>query len=323
MQPTRALWHIDNSTSLIKEGELSSSLESVTVESAYSLVSLGTELLIARGLVPPEMYHDMKVPYMAGDFKMPVKYGYSLTGRLRETGAHIHVMHPHQDLCNVHESHTFEIPKDIPLKRATLASNLETALNAVWDAQLMPGERVLVVGCGMIGSLVSRITSNIPGCVLQVFDPHEDRMRYADGFGFSLLEDPDGAIAPFDVAFHCSGTGQGLQLALNLVGKEGRVVELSWYGTHPVNISLGGAFHSLRKRIISSQVGSIPPHMSSRWDFRRRKETVFELLKDSAYDQHITNVITLDEAATLFNTWRHESPKGLGYCIQYRDASEV
>ena len=322
MQPTRALWHIDNATSSIKEDELSTRPESLTVDSAYSLISLGTELLIARGLVPPEMYNDMKVPYMAGDFIMPVKYGYSLTGRLRESGAHIHVMHPHQDLCDVHPSHMFEIPTKIPLKRATLASNLETALNAVWDAKLMPGERVLVVGCGMIGSLVSRIVSNIPGCCLEVFDPHQNRMYYADAFGFSLLEDPDSSIEPFDVAFHCSGTGSGLQLALDLVGKEGRVIELSWYGTHPVNISLGGGFHNLRKRIISSQVGSIPAHMASRWDFHRRKQVVFELLKDSTYDEHITDVITLDEAAALFKTWRHESPKGLGYCISYDNGSE-
>jgi len=314
---THALWHTDSATSSIKEGTLNPLPQSLTVESAFSLISLGTELLIARGLVPPEMYGDMRVPYMEGDFMMPVKYGYSLTGKLRDSGAHIHVMHPHQDVCHVHPSHTFEIPEHIPLKRATLASNLETALNAVWDARLMPGERALVVGCGMIGSLVSRIISGTPGCTLEVFDPHQNRMQYADDFGFCLLEDPDAAMEPFDVAFHCSGTGSGLQLALDLVGKEGRVIELSWYGTHPVNISLGGEFHNLRKRIISSQVGSIPSHMASRWDFHRRKRAVFELLKDSAYDQHITNVISLEEAAALFKTWRHKSPEGLGYCVDY------
>jgi threonine dehydrogenase-like Zn-dependent dehydrogenase len=317
MESTRALWHTDSARSEIRTDQLEVIPSAVTVDAAYSLISLGTELLIARDLVPPEMHHDMTVPYMMGDFPLPIKYGYSLTGTLRESGTPVHTMHPHQNICNVDPTRLFEIPSEIPLKRATLASNLETALNAVWDARLLPGERAVIVGCGMIGSLVTRIASEIPACHVEVFDPHQSRMSYAKDFGFDLLEDPDAAIEPFDVAFHCSGTGAGLQRAMDLVGKEGRIIELSWYGMHPVKISLGGTFHNLRKKIISSQVGSIPPHMGPLWGFHRRKKAVFELLKDSVFDQHITHEVSLEEAASLFKTWRHEKPDGLGYCICY------
>jgi len=317
MQQTRALWHIDDTKSEIKQADLMRAPESVIVESAFSLISLGTELLIAHGFVPSEMYADMEVPHMAGNFEKPLKYGYSLTGKLRESGAHVHLMHPHQDICSIPPSHGFEIPVNIPLKRATLASNLETALNAVWDARVLPGEKAVVVGFGMIGSLVSRVASGIPACAVEVVDTDPGRLQYADEFGFSVLEDANESIGTFDVAFHCSGTGAGLQQAIDLVGMEGRIVELSWYGTHTINISLGGAFHNLRKRIISSQVGSIPPDMASRWDFTRRKKAVFELLQDEVYDPHITHVISLEEAAGLFNTWRHKRPEGLGYCISY------
>lgn len=316
MQITQSLWHISEDESKVKSGKIVLSDEMCIVESAYSLISLGTELLVARGHIPEELQAPMQAAYMGGDFSLPIKFGYSLTGTLKDSGKQVHVMHPHQDICAVHKSDVFEIPDTIPLKRATLASNLETALNAVWDAKIAPGERVVVVGFGMIGSLISRIISDIPACTLAVSDPQRSRKEYVSDFGFKLLEDMDGN-QPFDVAFHCSATAAGLQQALDLVGKEGRVIELSWYGTQSVEISLGGTFHNLRKRIISSQVGSLPPHMTSAWDFVRRKETVFELLKNKNYDLHITHEVTLEEAAELFNRWRTERPEGLGYCIQY------
>jgi threonine dehydrogenase-like Zn-dependent dehydrogenase len=136
-------------------------------------------------------------------------------------------------------------------------------------------------------------------------------------FGFSLLENPDEATEPFDVAFHTSGTGAGLQAALDLVGLEGRVIEMSWYGDQAVNVHLGGDFHILRKQLISSQVSRIPVAMQARWDHRRRMRAVFKMLRDPAFDMHLTHEITLEEAAELFNDWRSSPPEGIGYCIRY------
>lgn len=314
----KALWHIDENQSKVKTNDsIHAPGHKLHVRSLYSLISLGTELLVARGLIPTNTHSAMRVPHMEGEFMFPVKYGYSLVGEISSTGTRCHVMHPHQSECLIDPDDFFEVPFEIPAKRATLAANLETALNGIWDGAVKPGERVAVVGFGMIGSLIARIAADIPGTMVHIIEVNAARKAYVEQFGFSLLEDSSEAIAPFDVAFHTSATQEGLQTAIDLVGLEGRVVEMSWYGNRHVSLSLGGEFHIMRKQIISSQVGRIPSTMSARWDFQRRKETVFELLRNPAFDQHITHEVSLEEAADLFNAWRTQAPEGLGYCIRY------
>jgi threonine dehydrogenase-like Zn-dependent dehydrogenase len=316
MTQVRALWHIDNQTSTIREQTLKTQPGDIQLTSRYSLISTGTELLVARGMVPAALHQDMRVPNMEGDFMLPVKYGYSLVAQEPDNGPYYHIMHPHQTMCSVPEHEPFEIPAEVTPKRATLASNLETALNAVWDARVLPGERVVVVGFGMIGSLIARIVSGIPAAEVLVMDIDFHRQIYAEEFGFEMITSTE-AVEPFDVAFHCSGSGDGLQSCLDLLGREGRIIDASWYGTKEVTLRLGGEFHSLRKRIISSQVSAVSTHMRPRWSHRRRKKAVFELLKNPAYDQHITHTVSLDEAARLFDRWRRETPEGLGFCIDY------
>jgi threonine dehydrogenase-like Zn-dependent dehydrogenase len=252
---------------------------------------------------------------MGGDFSLPVKYGYSLIGRNVETGTIGHLMHPHQDECIVDPDDFFIIPEEVPAKRATLAANLETALTAVWDADMIPGQRVSVIGFGLIGSLIARLALDIPDVSLYVVETNPHRAQIAINMGFTIAKslDPNSQ----DIAFHCSATESGLQSAIDGVGLEGKVIELSWYGSKPVSLKLGGDFHYLRKKIIASQVSHIPSHMTGQWDFRRRKEAVFELLKDPAYDAHITHELSLGEAAELFNTARTSPLPGLGYCIKY------
>lgn len=314
----KALWHINSRDTEIRSAALpQKEREQVHLKSLYSLISLGTELTVARGQVPEKLHTSMRVPYQEGEFLFPVKYGYSLVGQMENSNALFHVMHPHQSECIVYENDLFEIPLGIPAKRATLASNVETALTAIWDGEIKPGERIAIVGFGMIGSLIARIASGIEGSRVEVIDPNKTRQEYARQFGFLILEDPADAIEPFDIAFHSSATQEGLQTAIDIVGKEGRIIEMSWYGNRPVTLNLGGDFHLLRKKIISSQVSSIPLRMQGQWDYRRRKQAVFELLKDPVYDQHITHEVSLEEAAELFNAWREGSPEGLGYCIRY------
>jgi len=314
---TRSLWHDNAERSSIRTAQYPLDEDRVVVEAHYSLVSTGTELLVARGHVPPQLQIDMGVPYMQGDLMLPVKYGYSLAGIDTSNGRPVHVMHPHQDRCPVDRASLFEIPDGVPLKRAALASNTETALNAVWDASIAPGERALVVGFGIVGSLVARIVSGIPGIELMVAEINPARAQLAREMGFGVVDIPITTSAPFDLAFNSSASEEGLQTALDAVGLEGRVIELSWYGDKQVSISLGGEFHALRKRILSSQVSRIPSHMATRWNFRRRKEAVFRLLRDPSFDMHITHEITLDEAPKLFEQWRKQSPDGIGYVIRY------
>jgi threonine dehydrogenase-like Zn-dependent dehydrogenase len=314
----KALWHTSSAHSQIKADDLpQTGKDHVHLKSLYSLISIGTELTIARGQVPVKLHTSMRVPYQEGEFLFPVKYGYSLVGQKEDSNTLFHIMHPHQSECVVHEKDLFEIPLGIPAKRATLASNVETALTAIWDGEIKTGERIAIVGFGMIGSLIARIASGIEGSRVEVIDPNKARQEYARQFGFRILEDPDDAIEPFDIAFHSSATQEGLQTAIDIVGMEGRIIEMSWYGNRSVTLDLGGDFHLLRKKIISSQVSTIPVRMQGQWDYRRRKQAVFELLKDPAYNQHITHEVSLEEAAELFNAWRKASPEGLGYCIRY------
>lgn len=313
-----ALWHENSEHSRIRQEPFDPFHGAEILQAKHSLISIGTERLVASGRIPPALHLDMTVPYMGGDLSLPVKYGYSLVGHIpNHPETLFHVMHPHQTLCAIGHTECFEIPPGIPSKRATLASNLETALNAIWDAQLLPGERVLVVGFGMIGSLITRLASEVMGVEVVVTDTDNSRLEIAHGMGFEILDPAQSAIFPFDLAFHTSATAQGLQQSLDMVGREGRVVELSWFGNRTISLELGGEFHSLRKRIVSSQVSSIPPHMQARWNFERRKKKVFDLLANPEFDKHITHTVSLEEAADLFNQWRHEPPKGLGYCIQY------
>lgn len=319
MTTVRSLWHHSNQESLIKEAIISESAPGhVIVKSLFSLISTGTERLVANGFIPPSLHESMKVPYMEGGFKFPVKYGYSLVGEVisrghKLTGHLVHALHPHQDICVINEEDLFLIPEGIPPQRATLASNLETALNAIWDAQVSIGDRVLVVGFGMIGSLVARLLSLIPAVEVQILEINKNRLETAKQMGFSIFQ----GVPDFDITFHTSSSSEGLQSCIDSIGVEGKVVELSWYGSKAVNVLLGTSFHIDRKQIISSQVSKLPAAKSARWDFHRRKSVVFELLKNPLFDQHITHVIDFEETPAFFEKLRNHTLEGIGYVVSY------
>jgi len=232
--------------------------------------------LVANGLVPEDLHEKMEVPYMGGTFSFPIKYGYSLVGEVISEGAYhgqlVHLLHPHQDRVVADMQSIDCFPKNIPVKRATLASNMETALNAIWDSGVSVGDKVLVVGFGMIGGLVSKLLSLIAAVEVVVIEPNDYRATQAANMGFSV--NPSEA-KHFDISFHTSGTSAGLQTCIDSIGMDGNVVELSWYGTKPAHVKLGGAFHYQRKQLISSQVAHIPFSKQARWNFRGRQQIVW------------------------------------------------
>ncbi|MEM9671559.1 MAG: zinc-binding alcohol dehydrogenase [Bacteroidota bacterium] len=320
MTDTTALWHLSERESSIRSQSLPPlKTDECLIESLFSLVSSGTETLVANGQVPAELQDSMQVPYMEGSFGFPLKYGYSLVGKVIEgsenlVDRYVHLLHPHQQHCVVKETDVTVIPEGIPPQRAVLASNLETALNAVWDSHLSAGDRVLVVGMGLIGSLVALLASQFPATQIRVAETDPTRQSLAREQGFSLYDPSD---TPFDVAFHSSGSSTGLQTAIDAVGYEGQVIELSWYGTRSAEVKLGGSFHQQRKQIISSQVSQLPAHRQARWDYRRRKQTVLDLLQDDGWDDFLTATVDFTDVPALFDQLRLGDRSQLSWTLRY------
>jgi NADPH:quinone reductase-like Zn-dependent oxidoreductase len=273
--------------------------DDVIVQTLFSGVSRGTESLVFRGAVPTSEYQRMRAPVQAGEFPAPVKYGYSSVGRVvggapRLRDALVFCLHPHQTQYVVPATAVQRLPGGLPPARAVLAANMETALNGIWDAELRPGDRASVVGAGSLGLLVAWLASRMPGCEVQLVDINPARAAIAQHLGLSFAL-PDAARREADVVIHASGTQEGLNAALGLAGYEACVTELSWYGDRSVTVSLGGAFHSQRLVLRSSQVGSVAGVQRPRWTHARRLALALKLLREPLLDVLINSEGRFDE----------------------------
>jgi threonine dehydrogenase-like Zn-dependent dehydrogenase len=266
--------------------------DEVLVRTLRSGVSRGTETLVFRGGVPPSEYAAMRAPYQEGDFPGPVKYGYLNVGvveqgprRLR--GRTVFCLYPHQTAYVVPAHAVAVVPDGVPPARAVLAGTVETAVNALWDARPLLGDRVTVVGGGMVGCCVARLLSHFPAVTVELVDVDVDRAGVAAalGVGFAL---PADAADGRDLVVHASATSAGLQRSLELLAPEGTVIDLSWYGDREVRLSLGGAFHTGRLGIRASQVSTLSPARSGRRTTADRLALALGLLRDPAYDALLT-----------------------------------
>ena len=175
------------------------------------------------------------------------------------------------------------IPDDVPERRATLAANMETAVNGLWDGMPGPGDRIAVVGGGVVGALVAALAAQLPGAVVELIDIDPSRAALAAAFGCRFAT-PQRACGEADLVIHASGSPDGLATALAVAGFEATVVEMSWYGTGIVPLALGGAFHSRRLTLRSSQVGAVPASRGARWSRQRRLTLALSLLRDPVFD---------------------------------------
>ena len=274
------------------------------VQTEYSGISVGTERLVGRGEVPPACVQHMPCRYMEGDLALPVKYGYSLVGRAIEgalAGERLFVMHPHQNFAFIENSHATILPSSLPARRATLIPNMETALNAFWDADMAEGEQAVVIGAGAVGILVAYVLWRNTGRAVQIAEVHPTRATLAQDLPWvsSVMPPEDLPRAQVQVAFHTSGYGEGLQSALHAVGFEGRVIELSWYGTREVQIDLGADFHYQRKRIQASQVASIAPSKRATHDHDARLRSVLELLDHPGLDSLLGEPVPFEDMPSI------------------------
>jgi len=265
----------------------------------YSGVSRGTERLVLNGQVPASETERMRVPAQEGDFPFPVKYGYCCVAEVIDgpqpwQGQRVFTLHPHQTVFMADATRVTALPPDLPPARAVLAANMETALNALWDSGVGPADRIAIVGGGSVGLLIAALAAGLPGASVTLIDPDPARQALATNFDVGI--DP-AAAQEADVVFHASGVPAGLQTALDLAGMEACVVELSWYGTKPVAVSLGGAFHAKRLRLISSQVGQVSPGRRPRWSYGRRLASALKLLGDARFDALLSDPIPFAEAS--------------------------
>jgi threonine dehydrogenase-like Zn-dependent dehydrogenase len=192
-------------------------------------------------------------------------------------------LYPHQTRYVVPTDAVYPLPPGVPPERAVLAANLETALNALWDAAPRLGDRIAVVGAGTVGCLVAWLAARIPGAEVELLDIDAGKASAAAALGVAFRA-PDGAANEADVVVHASGSPAGLATALRLGGFEATVLELSWYGDRSVEVPLGQAFHSRRLTLKSSQVGAVPPDRRARWTIRRRMELALRLLEAPELD---------------------------------------
>ncbi len=289
MTVARAFWVDAPGRGAIREEALPALTEGeVRVRTRYSGISRGTEATVFRGGVPASLAEVMRAPWQAGDFPGPVKYGYSNVGVVEEgaalpVGTPVFCLYPHQDRYQVPADALHRLPAGLPLRRAVLAANCETALNATWDAAIGPGDRVAVVGGGVVGCLVAWLAGGIPGTEVVLVDRLDARAGVAAALGVGFAPSDDAPVDQ-DVVVHASGSEAGLATALSLAGVEATVLELSWYGDRPVQVDLGGAFHPRRLQLKSSQVGGLPPQRRPRWSYARRLDVALRLLLDPRLD---------------------------------------
>ena len=284
-QVAQALWYVSPGHAEIRRENLAPPAAQVRVRALFGALCRGTEALVFGGRVPESEYGRMRAPFMAGEFPFPVKYGYATVGRIEDgpeslLGRPVFTLHPHQDVFNVPASAAIPLPEHLPPPRAVLAANMETALNAVWDAAPGPADRIAVVGAGVVGSLVAYLCGGLPGAEVTLIDINPARAELARALGVGFAR-PEAAHGDCDLVVHASGHPSGLETALALAGDEATVLELSWYGDAPVTACLGGAFHSRRLRLVSSQVGRIAPTHRPRWTHARRLAAALALLADA------------------------------------------
>ncbi|WP_308465801.1 zinc-dependent alcohol dehydrogenase [Rathayibacter soli] len=294
----------------------------VQVRTLYTGVSRGTEASVFKGHVPDSERERMRAPFQEGDFPGPVKYGYLNVGVVEQgprelLGGTVFTLFPHQSAFVVPAEDVIAVPEGIPPRRAVLAGAVETAVNVLWDAAPLVGDRVSVIGAGMIGCCVARLLLGIPGVDVTLVDTNPARQVVAGQLGVKFAT-PARAPHDRDIVINTSGSDAGLQLGLECVVTEGVVIEASWYGDRPATLLLGADFHSRRLTIRSSQVGVVPPNRRGARTTKDRLALALTLLQDPAFDALLSSESSWRDLPEVMASLA-EGPSGLCQTINWED----
>lgn len=297
--------------------------DDVVVRTLASGVSRGTETLVFRGGVPENQFTAMRAPFQEGEFPAPVKYGYLNVGVIEHgppalLGHTVFCLYPHQTRYVVPAAAVTPVPDGVPPGRAVLAGTVETAVNALWDAAPLVGDRVAVVGAGMVGCCVAAVLARFPGIRVELVDVDPARAAVAAvlGVGFAA---PERAAGDCDLVVHASATSAGLARSLELLADEGEVIELSWYGDRPVTVPLGEHFHSRRLSVRSSQVGAVAPARRGRRSYADRMALALRLLADPVFDALITHECPFDDLPRFIQGLAAGEPPALCVRVTYAE----
>lgn len=318
----RAFWLREPGQGEIRDVELPEPGEGeVLVRALYSGVSRGTETLVFRGGVPENQYGAMRAPFQDGDFPAPVKYGYLSVGVVERgphdlVGRNVFCLFPHQTRYVVPVSAVTVVPESVPAGRAVLAGTVETAVNALWDAAPLLGDRVAVVGGGMVGCSVAALLARFPGVRVQLVDADPARADVARALGVDFAAPAD-ALGECDLVVHASASEAGARRSLELLAHEGTLIEMSWYGDRVVGLPLGEAFHSRRLTVRSSQVGTVSPRARSGRTYGDRLALALDLLADPAFDALISGDSPFEELPELLPRLASGALGGLCHRVTY------
>ena len=322
--------------------------DEVLVETICSAISAGTEMLIYQGRFPRDLETDTNISSLRGGFRYPCVYGYACAGLVKETGKEIepHWLNKLVFSFQPHASHfitkpdsLFIIPESLSCETACFLPNMETAVNLVQDAAPIFGERVLVLGQGVVGLLTASLLHEFPLEELVTADPYEMRREASIGIGIKASINPDhkdgekknslnsidtnhnNSIAyrqsKFDLVFELSGNPSALDDALALTCFSGRIMIGSWYGEKMTEVSLGRAFHRSRIKLISSQVSTIAPELSARWDKARRFDVAWKALERIRPEKWITHRVPIEKADDAYRLLDEKPQETIQILITY------
>jgi 2-desacetyl-2-hydroxyethyl bacteriochlorophyllide A dehydrogenase len=297
----------------------------VLVETICSAISAGTEMLIYQGRFPRDLETDSVISSLRGGFKYPLAYGYASVGVIRETGKQVDTslrdqlvfaFQPHTShfICNPES--LLRIPSSLSSEASCFLPSMETAVNLLQDGAPILGERVLVLGQGVVGLLTAALLNEFPLDTLLTVDRYDlrcqmskvesqrskvSRCEILDPGATDFRQQAESVLGPAaDLTFELSGNPSALNDAIALTAFSGRIVIGSWYGEKSVEVHLGGSFHRSRIKLISSQVSTISPDLSGRWDKRRRFDIAWKALERIGPEKWITHHFELQEAQKAY-----------------------
>ena len=313
----------------------------VLIQTRFSAISHGTEMLVYRGQFPAGMAADDTIPELRRPLTYPLKYGYAVVGDIIDTGSgvsrdlngqSVFSLHPHESCFTVDADRVIPLPAGVDPLDALFLANMETAVNLLMDGRPVIGENVAVLGQGVVGLLTTSLLARFPLAALLTVDPIKLRREASRQAGAHRSLDPnledienqismalksDGSTGQADLTYELSGDPEALNQAIAATGFDGRIVVGSWYGSKPAALDLGSRFHRRRLRLISSQVSTLTPELAARWSHKRRFEVAWEMIRRIRPARFITRRIPLTQAPEAYKLIDKDPAADIQVVLEY------